>query len=394
MAADDTTSSLGPVLHEGHLAQAGELPRLIEAAARTAGADGTYVYVADLQQIRLVALPQEGMPGDEEILDIDSSLGGLAYRTQTARRTRDGSTAYLPMIDGVERVGVLKVTAPRLDADVLRACEHLADLAALLIVAKSLHSDTLIIRERAQPMSVQAELVWAFLPPRTIGTRDVTSSAVLEPAYEIGGDAFDHSLTDSALHLTLLDAMGHDLASGGASAAGLATCRSIRRSGGTLPDIATAIDRVLGEWIPDRLMTAVITHLDIRTGRLSWINCGHPAPLLIREGRVVPDALQRKPQLPLGLGFHISEPPVLHQQRLQPGDRILLYSDGVTEARSRDGDLFGEQRLIDAVLRSDAAGDPAPETLRRLVQSLRVHQDHRLRDDATLLLVDWHPVAP
>ncbi|MFI8497449.1 PP2C family protein-serine/threonine phosphatase [Streptomyces sp. NPDC085524] len=396
MAADDTTRALGHVLDEGHLARADELPRLIERAARAAGAQTARLYVADLQQIRLVALPrlpQDVIAEEQETLDIDSSLAGLAYRTQKTQRTRDGTVAHLPMIDGVERVGVLRVTGPRLDAETLRACEHLADLAALLVVAKSLHSDSLITRERSQPMSVQAELVWAFLPPRTIGTRDVTSSAVLEPAYEIGGDAFDHSLTEHTLHLTLLDAMGHDLASGGASAAALATCRSTRRSGAALPDIATAIDDVLGAWIPDRLMTAVIAQLDTRTGRLSWINCAHPPPLLIRDGRILPDALHRTSQLPLGFGFHAKEPPTPHQERLQPGDRILLYSDGVTEARSPTGDLFGEQRLTDAVIRSAAAGDPAPESLRRLIQSLRAHQNHRLRDDATLLLVEWHPTA-
>ncbi|WP_240804219.1 PP2C family protein-serine/threonine phosphatase [Streptomyces sp. A0592] len=347
--------------------------------------------MADLQQVRLVALPRPDLAAEDEALDIDTSLAGLAYRTQQIQQARDGTAAYIPMIDGVERVGVLRVTAARLDAAMLQACKALADLSALLVVAKSLHSELLITRERTQPMSVQSELLWAFLPPRTIGTTSVTSSAVLEPAYEVGGDAFDHSLDDGTLHLTLLDAMGHDLASGGASAIGLATCRATRRSGGTLPDIATAIDRTLEQWLPGRLMTGVIADLDSRTGRLTWINCGHPPPLLVREGRVLPHILERTPQLPLGLGFHTQHPPTLNRERLQPGDRILLYSDGVTEARSPAGDLFGEQRLGDAVIRSTTQGDTSPEALRRLIQNLLAHQKNRLRDDATLMLAEWHP---
>ncbi|MEU6313649.1 PP2C family protein-serine/threonine phosphatase [Streptomyces sp. NPDC047014] len=393
VTADGTEAVLAHVLAHSHLATAGRMPSLVGEAARRLGASGTCLYVADLQQVRLVALPQPGLAAEDETLDIDSSLAGLAYRTQQAQQVRDGTTAYLPMVDGVERVGVLRVTAPRLDAGLLAACGALADLSALLVVAKSLHSELLITRERSQPMSVQAELLWAFLPPRTIGTSSVTSSAVLEPAYEIGGDAFDHSLTDGTLHLTLLDAMGHDLASGGASATGLATCRSTRRGGGTLPDIATAIDRTLARWIPDRLMTAFIADLDTHTGQLTWINCAHPPPLLVREGRVLPRILERTPELPLGLGFHAQRPPRLHHERLQPGDRVLLYSDGVTEARSPAGDLFGEQRLADAVIRSMSEGAPSPEALRRLIQNLLAHQSSRLRDDATLMLAEWHPAG-
>ncbi|MFD9570086.1 SpoIIE family protein phosphatase [Streptomyces sp. NPDC059982] len=63
----------------------------------------------------------------------------------------------------------------------------------------------------------------------------------------------------------------------------------------------------------------------------------------------------------------------------------------MTEARSRDGTFFGEQRLADTVIRSTASGDSAPEALRRLIQHLLTHQEHRLRDDATLLVAEWHP---
>lgn len=381
---------LADLVARSHLMPGRELAGLVHDAGRRMGLQGTAVYVADLQQIKLVALPQPGA-SLQQTLDVDTSMAGLAYRTQQAQRSRDGSTAWLPMIDGVERLGVLMVTAASLDDTLLGRGETLAGVAALLVVSESSHSDLLVEAERSRSMTVQAELLWAFLPPRTIGTADVTSSAVLEPAYDIGGDTFDHTLDDHGLHLTVIDSMGHDLASGGASAAGLAACRATRRSGGSLTDMVTAIDRILDEWFTDRLMTAFVAHLNTSDGRLTWINCGHPPPLLIRQGRVLPHVLAREPDLPLGWGFLAATPPTEHSARLQPGDRILLYSDGVTEARSPEGDLYGEERLADTVIRATAAGDPAPEALRRLVQGLRQHQDHKLRDDATIVLAEWHP---
>ncbi|MEU8463332.1 PP2C family protein-serine/threonine phosphatase [Streptomyces sp. NPDC029003] len=392
---------LAGVLEGSHGASAVELAGLIAGAAGRLGITGTRLYLADVQQLRLAPLPRGARTAEErgdrlsaeeqDGLDIDRSLAGLAYRTQRVQRARDEDTVWFPMVDGIERIGVMRAVVPGANGGLLEAGRALASLAALLVVSKSSHHDDLVRRERSRPMTLQAELLWAFLPPRTIGTGRATSSAALEPAYDIGGDAFDHSFADDVLHLALLDAMGHDLASGGASAAGLAAYRSTRRSGGTLPDIVAAIDRTLVRWIPERLMTAVIAELDTLHGDFTWINCGHPAPLLIRDGHVLQGALERPARLPLGFGFHTPDPPVPQRVRLQPGDRVLIYSDGVTEARSPDGTFFGEQRLADTVIRSTASGESAPEALRRLIQHLLTHQEHRLRDDATLLVAEWHP---
>ncbi|MFH7600502.1 PP2C family protein-serine/threonine phosphatase [Streptomyces racemochromogenes] len=402
--ADRTGAVLAWVLERSHEASARQIPALIDRAARRLALTGAHLYLADLQQARLVALPQlsadRPAAGQAEradalagALDIDASLAGLAYRTQRVQLSRDGTTAWVPMVDGIERIGVLRATGPQFDERDLDVCRTLASLATLIVVSKSTHNDLLVLRSRSRPMTLQAELLWAFLPPRTIGTSQATSTAVLEPAYDIGGDAFDHSFSDGLLHLALLDAMGHDLAAGGASAAGLAACRSTRRAGGGLTDIAVAIERTLHQWIPDRLMTGILARLDTHRGEFAWINCGHPPPLLIRDGHVLPAALERPAQLPLGLGFHTEAPPPLHHARLQPRDRVLLYSDGVTEARSATGGLFGEDRLTDTVIRSMASGTTAPEALRRLVLDLLTHQDQRLYDDATILLCEWHPTA-
>jgi serine phosphatase RsbU (regulator of sigma subunit) len=157
----------------------------------------------------------------------------------------------------------------------------------------------------------------------------------------------------------------------------------------------------------NRFVTALLCELDLATGQFSWIPCGHPPPLLIRGNKVVKE-LACRPQLPLGIGeldrsagcgAHSDEPrgeadaPV-HSERLEPHDRLLLYTDGVTEGRAPDGIPFGEQRLSDFIIRHSNAGIPAPEALRRLNMAIIEYQHGRLSDDATIVMLEWMPDHP
>lgn len=84
-----------------------------------------------------------------------------------------------------------------------------------------------------------------------------------------------------------------------------------------------------------------------------------------------------------------SVPPQLCSTQLRPGDRVVLYTDGVVEARSPSGEFFGEERLADLIVRADSAGEPPPETMRRLMGSVMQHQAGQLQDDASIVLVEW-----
>ncbi|HEU5029928.1 MAG TPA: PP2C family protein-serine/threonine phosphatase [Spirillospora sp.] len=77
--------------------------------------------------------------------------------------------------------------------------------------------------------------------------------------------------------------------------------------------------------------------------------------------------------------------------QLQPGDRVLLSTDGVTEAEAPGVTRFGQERFTDFIIRAIAAGEPAPEALRRLVNNILAYQDGHLTDDATILVFEWHP---
>jgi serine phosphatase RsbU (regulator of sigma subunit) len=191
--------------------------------------------------------------------------------------------------------------------------------------------------------------------------------------------------------VAVFDGMGHGLRSAQLAALAVAAYRNGRRADRSLTDTATQIHDALVEAFGGAAFaTAVLAELDTDTGMLSWVNAGHPEPLLLRHGRLV-RSLHSRPTLPLGLV--VSGRPAstiaVGREQLQPDDRVLFYTDGVTEARSPTGAFFGDQALVDLLRRNFAAGLPAQETRRRVVQALLDHQQGQLTDDATLLLLEW-----
>ncbi|MEU3232103.1 PP2C family protein-serine/threonine phosphatase [Nocardiopsis alba] len=366
---------------------------VLEAADRYGRAIGLgkiTVHLVDLQQHLLV--PLTGGP----ILDIATTVAGEAYRYDALRLVEGGAeelSLWLPLKDGADRMGVLHIRTPSLDEPTLRRCQTLAALLALVITSKRAYSDTYVRRTRARSVRLRTEMLRAFLPPRTLGTARGVSTAVLEPAYELGGDAFDHSVTRDELHVVILDAMGHDLASGLTASVAMAGARGARRNGADLSQLTDSVEQALVTWLPERFCTAVFATLNLADGLFSWSNCGHPVPLLIRGGSLVDGAMCRTPELPLGLDGLVPDTPprTVHRIRLEPGDRVLLYTDGVTEAHDREGRMFGLERFADFVIRAAAAEEPPPETLRRLIHSIRDHQGESFTDDATIMLVEWTP---
>lgn len=127
-----------------------------------------------------------------------------------------------------------------------------------------------------------------------------------------------------------------------------------------------------------------------RTGWLRWISAGHLPLLLLRQGRLV-KTLAGRPATPMGLRL-LSGSPAVHGEQLEPGDRVIVYTDGVVEARHH-GQFFTEERLADFVVRESASGYSPPEVLRRLIRAVLDHQQGRLQDDATILLLEWSAAA-
>jgi hypothetical protein len=386
------------LLSRSHVMHPGSVAVELTQAARLLGVSAVQVYLADLQQRHLAPLA----PGDgraPEVLAIDSTLAGRAYQTVTIQsgRAEQAHQLWIPLIDGTERLGVLGLTVADCSEPMLARYRTLASLAGMMIATKYSNSDTYAQVTRTREMALQAELVWAFLPPRTFATSRVLVCASLEPAYQAGGDAFDYSQLGDHLHVSIFDGLGHDLTAGLLASVGLASCRSTRRAGGSLASIVAKADHAIARQFGEgRFVTALLCDLDVASGLLSWIPCGHPPPLLIRGNRTVKE-LDRPPQLPLGLAGLDNrqgtddEASLVCRERLEPGDRVLLYTDGVTEGRAADGTPFGTRRLSDFIIRHCGAGLPVPETMRRLNRAILDYQHGRLRDDATAVLVEWQP---
>jgi hypothetical protein len=389
----DGERALGGLLEAMHLAGMEDLPAQVAEHARLSGFTHVMIYVTDLQQQLLVPLPgQRDTAGEPlETLRIDATMPGRAFRAVTivrGRSPKDDRTPLLwvPLLDGTERIGVLGLIAPQDNELAETRAKDLASLVAVLVVSKRPHSDSFARLVRARPLTLSAEMLWNLLPPGTFANDDVVVSAALEPAYEMGGDAFDYALDSGTLHVSIFDAMGHDTSAGLTASIAMAACRNNRRQGMGLAAIGEAIDVAIREEFTGRFATGILAQLDLRSGLLSWINRGHHPPLVLREGHLVA-SLESEPDPPMGFGMDASTGLLRYQ--LQPGDRLLFYTDGVIEAQSPQGELFGLERFIDFVVRREADGMSAPETLRRLIQAILAHQHGRLQDDATVVTVEW-----
>lgn len=382
-------SRLERLITEAQTALPVELPALADRCAAALGLGTALIYLADLQQRLLIPL-------DEALvsLPVEGSTAGWAYRTISSRvaDAGDGLVVWIPLVDGAERLGVLGVRTASLDGLLMRRGRMLAHLLAMLITSKRAYSDWLAARTRTTPMRLPTEMLRAFLPPRTIGTTRCVSTAVLEPAYDIAGDAFDHSVIKHILNTMILDGMGHDLTAGLTTSVAMAAARNTRRGGGDLADVVGSVDRAVAQWLPDHFCTGVLCRLDTKTGVLHWVNRGHPPPLLIRDERVLAGALDSAPQPPLGLAGSLAPAARrVHETKLEPGDCVLLYTDGVVEARDADGAEFGLDRFTDFIIRSNAAGQRPAEVLRLLIHAILDYQRNQFRDDATILLFEWRP---
>jgi serine phosphatase RsbU (regulator of sigma subunit) len=111
--------------------------------------------------------------------------------------------------------------------------------------------------------------------------------------------------------------------------------------------------------------------------------------MLLRGGQLVKE-LTCDPTLPLGMGtLATASSYEICEESLQPGDRLLLVTDGVDEARTEDGSFFGRDRLAEFAAKELASGLPTPEVMRRLQAAILRYQTGKLQDDATTVFVEW-----
>lgn len=367
-----------------------EVAGIVAREAQRAGLAEIAILLVDLEQTVLTPLPP--VPAELPPQDIDTTLAGRAYQTDqtlTSAAGADGTTVlWVPLIDGSERLGVLYLRLEAVSDHLVDRLGILAGLVAELVVSKTQYGDALVLARRQQPMSLAAEMRWSLLPPLTYTSARAGIACVLEPTYDVAGDAFDYAMDGHVLHLAIFDAMGHGLEASRIANLATGAYRLARRRGFDLAGIYQFVDEAIADQFGDeRFVTGQLATLDVTDGTLAWVNAGHPHPLLLRRGRLASE-LVSEPSLPLGLR---GVPHEVAQESLEPGDSLLFFTDGIVEARSPGGERFGQQRLVDLTRRALADQQTLAETARRLVRSVRQHRDGPLRDDATLLFLEWHP---
>ena len=377
---------LGSLLDRAHVMPPRLVGPLVAQEIHAVGGSGIAIFLQDYDQVHLQPLEGDGLVGERVL--IDGSLAGRAFATDTPveEQLPDGSVRmYLPMLDGSDRIGVLSLRLPGVNDVDRRLAQRLAGLVADLIVTKSGYTDTFAQTRTAQPMSVAAQLLRRALPPLTMTNPDVELAGALEPAYRVGGDSFDYAMNDHVLHFGVFDAMGHGLEAAAVATVVIAAYRHGRHIGLELPELYAAMDQLVAETFPDRFATAQIGRLDTERGELTWINAGHPAPLWVRDGKVIGE-LTGTVTRPVGFGGAVAG---VMSVRLEPGDRLLVFTDGVIEERLEGGEQFGESRLHQILEQIGAQRLPAAETVRRLSHALMAARYGRTSDDASLLLIEY-----
>jgi hypothetical protein len=338
------------------------------------------VYLADFS--RQVLLPLSAEVPRENVV---GTMAGRVFATGvSATSARDGFVrVWVPVMEQTARIGVLALSVPNDDQASVRHAEMLGVFAGLVIAGVGRVNDAPRVRRQRMSMSLPASIQWDLLPPWSLRIPGAVAAGILEPAYDIAGDAFDYAADDAGLHFAIVDGMGHGIAATMMTGLALGAYRHARRAGASLPEIHAAVDRALAERYDDlSFVTGLIGTLTV-TGRLEWTCAGHPRPLLVRDRHVIAE-LDCAATVPFGLG---TGTPGLNSCDLEPGDAVLIYTDGVTEAHNPGGEQFGLERLADLMEQQEASAHEPEELLRRLVNAVLDHQQGELRDDATLLLL-------
>lgn len=362
------------------------LVRMAHVQLSSAGETGSALPVHGQRRVleeSATVLPFDGGPAEQAIRTQQVQIVGPDPNPSTS----DGGGQWLvlaPVTERGEAIGVLELTLPdRPESAAVAEIERLAHMLAFVVIANGRHTDLYQWGQRTRPLSLSAEIQNGLLPgPQTCEAGSFTVAGWLEPAATIAGDTFDFSLDRDVLHLSLTDAMGHGIAAALTATLCVGALRNARNVGASLLEQVASTNQALVDHAAtngaDDFATGLIGRVDLGTGTAEFVNAGHVPPYLVRESR--PVALDLPVHLPLGLygDMHYRAARV----DLQPGDRLVLLTDGMVE-RNADGVDFP------AVIAQTMALHPR-EAVRALADLVLEATGHELSDDATILCLDWH----
>jgi sigma-B regulation protein RsbU (phosphoserine phosphatase) len=239
------------------------------------------------------------------------------------------------------------------------------------------------IAELSRLASVAQQAVLRTLGPQ-VGTLAVAGRYIsASAAADIGGDLYEALDTPYGVRMIIGDVRGKGLDAVRLASIVLGSYRHVAYERGDLRSIVADLDRAVARSVGEEdFVTAVL--VEERGGTLTIVNCGHPSPLLLRRGEVTP-LEPPAPAPPLGF-MPVVKPRV---ERLEPGDRLLLYTDGLAEAR-REGDFFPTAERAWRLVGHGTVADGLASLETALMEWVR----GRLDDDIALVLMEYTGAQP
>jgi serine phosphatase RsbU (regulator of sigma subunit) len=297
----------------------------------------------------------------------------------------DGARLIAPVTDRGDAIGLLELVlpahpAPTSVADVAAAAHALA----YVVIAARRYTDVFEWGQRTTLFSLPAEIQRRLLPASyTCEAGQFTLAGWLEPAASVGGDTFDYTLNRDCLHVSITDAVGHEVEAALLATLLVGALRNARRKGLDLTAQARyANDALIDNAPAGRFVTGQLLRVDLLTRTAAIVNAGHPFPLRLRDGRVQEIGLGIEPPFGVvpGRSFRPQRFP------LEPGDRIVFLTDGMQERNAAVLDV--------AVALRDTADLHPREVVQELGAAVLHATGGDLRDDATMVCLDWYGGRP
>ncbi|MFC4146962.1 PP2C family protein-serine/threonine phosphatase [Micromonospora mangrovi] len=351
------------------------LDRLAAELARSYGITEAELYQVDYRLSVLLPLS-----GGEPI----SGPGHPAWRCFDHQEPilNDG-TGWFPVGMRGERRGVLKLSPVPTDPAVVDTLDGIATAFGHEVAAVTASTDVYLTARRSRRLTLAAEMQWELLPGRSRIRPSFSLAGQLEPAYAVRGDSFDWSDDGHRLWLTTINGSGEGVAASLLTTLATHALRNARRAELSLADQAALADQaVYALHRGAQHLSALMIELDLAEGRLTAVDAGSPRLLLLRDGEVSEQTLEK--QFPLGM-FEDTDYREQHFQ-LQRGDRLFVVSDGVIDATGQQI-RYGETAL-DRFLRRTGPMEPL-DAVRSLIGDLRAFVAGDLVDDAVVVCLDW-----